>query len=110
MRFLAFLILGIGVYWSGWDGHDHFHNPNGAGEWRSVPRPLRRLLRRGNGPVVIHAVFWEIFGLLVVAGGLVDVAGLAGVEPWPTIVATSLWVSIGLMCVSWAAAVVRARR
>lgn len=110
VNLILFLVCGLGIYWSGWDGHDYFHNPDGAGEWRSAPTLLRPLLRRGPGPVIIHAVFWEGLGLAIVAAGVLDIWGLADAQPWAQILTFVVAGSMVLVGVSWAGAVLRARR
>jgi len=70
---LALAIFGIGVYFMMWWNHENrgVPNPRGVGSWRSAPLLLRRVLRRGEGPILKGAVAIE-----AMAAGMVTAAVL----------------------------------
>ena len=74
---MLLVVLGAGWYWLGWSADDNVPNRNGAGEWRSAPRLLRRILRRSPGPPLISGIALEAVGIV---WGLLGLLGLAGVR------------------------------
>jgi hypothetical protein len=64
-----------------------------------VPKPVRRLLRRGDGPLRVLAVAAELWGLAQVVMGALVVAGYASTSAIPPFaLATSLiWLAVALV-------------
>lgn len=67
------IISGLGIYLLLWSDHDVVPNPDGAGEWRSVPRWIKRIVVRGDGPVLIGAVFGQLAAAVMLVVGLLRV-------------------------------------
>lgn len=91
---MAVLVLvGFATWLALWLGHDDgIPNPEGAGEWRSVPALLRPLFRRGPGPVLIGTVFLQFAALTLVAVPLLYALG---------VLATSAAIGSSLIVGSW---------
>jgi len=68
------IISGLLIYAVLWSDHEVAPNPDGAGEWRSVPRWIKRIVVRGNGPVLIGAVFGQLAAAVMLAVGLLRLA------------------------------------
>ena len=102
-------LAGLLTYALFWFDSSAVPYPGGPGEWRSAPAWCRRLLRYGNGPVLIAAVSVQaaaaitaIFGILRWIGVLEN--PLSAVGAW--IVAISWCISLGV----WGLITLRARR
>jgi hypothetical protein len=69
---LPIAIFGIGVYFMMWWNHENrgVPNPRGTGTWRSAPRFLRRVLRRGEGPILVGAVAIEAMAAVMLVAAV----------------------------------------
>lgn len=73
---LILMIGGLGIYLTIWSGHHVVPYPDGPGEWRSVPRVRRRVLRSGTGPVAIGAVTVQAASATMFLVGLLTYIGV----------------------------------
>ena len=48
--------------------------------WGNLPSPIRRLLRRGSGPVFTLPLMGELWALGLLAGGILSIAGLGSLS------------------------------
>jgi hypothetical protein len=72
------LVLGVLMYVGAWGAHEAAAAPRlRDGAWEGAPTWLRRLLRRGIGPVLLLPALVELSGLAFIAHAFV----LAGVLP-----------------------------
>lgn len=101
-------VSGIAVALLFWGNHDVTPNPCGAGEWRTPPDFLIRLLRRDAGPVLIGSVFGQVAGLTMIVVGLLTVGGPLA-SPYSVGAAAALMGAISIALASWVAILVRAR-
>ena len=68
------IIIGLGVYVLLWFDPEIAPYPK-TGAWRSVPNWLRRLTRRGAGPVVIAAASVQAAAVVTLGVGIARTAG-----------------------------------
>jgi hypothetical protein len=73
---LSLIIPGFAIYLALWFDHQVVPNPGGAGEWRSVPRSIKRFAVRGNQPVLLPALFGQTAGGVMLVVGLLSLTGL----------------------------------
>lgn len=71
------VILGILLYFVAWFAHDKggVPKPGEGPRWRTPPAWLRRLLRRGQGPILLISALFEITGIVMIVRGLAAVDG-----------------------------------
>lgn len=63
------IVFGLLLHAILWTDHEVVPNPDGAGEWRSVRRWIRRIVVRGDGPVLIGAVFGQLAAAVTLVVG-----------------------------------------
>lgn len=105
---LSLIIPGLGIYLLLWSDHSGVPNPNGAGEWRSVPRWIRRIVVRGDGPVLIGAVFVQLAAAVMLVVGLLSLTELL-VYPLSAVGYYAIVGSWVLALASWGLVEIRAR-
>lgn len=74
------VILGVLLYFIAWFAHDKGGVPRprlGPG-WRESPTWVRRLLRRGSGPILPLSVAVELAGFFSVLRGVASINGSRG--------------------------------
>ncbi len=98
------VLLGAALVWLGWSADLNVPNRNGAGEWRSAPRPVRRLLRRGDGPPLFAAIAMEAVGIIWISIGVLGLAGVRS-SPAPHLILGSTII----LGVTWMLVVLRGR-
>jgi hypothetical protein len=74
---LALVLFGLLVYFAGWFSHDKGWVPRpGVGPaWHEPPAAVRRILRRGIGPILPFSVMVESIGVFYVLRGLAALDG-----------------------------------
>ena len=77
MTSVIFALIGLLVFGIAWADKSWIPNPDGAGEWRSWPVALRPFVKRGDGPVLVGAVFGELAGLVTFGVGMYVALGMA---------------------------------
>src|SRR4051812_12883690 len=107
---LVLLIFGIGLYAAVWFAHDNGGVPlPGAGGELPVSRSsVRRLLRRGSGPVLALSVVVQFVALTYVIRAVVVAAGRPA--PFESVTKTINFASVMLIAVVWIALWLRRRR
>lgn len=102
------IVFGLGTYTLLWFDHEVVPNPDGAGEWRSVPRWIKRIVVRGDRPVLIGAVFVQLAAAVTLVVGPLR---LTGVLTYP-LSAVGYYAIVGswvLALASWGMVEIRAR-
>jgi hypothetical protein len=102
------VISGLGIYHLLWSDHLGVPNPDGAGEWRSVPLGVKRVVVRGNGPVLIGAVFVQLAAGVMLVVGLLSLTKLL-VYPLSAVGYYAIVGSWVLALASWGIVEIRAR-
>jgi hypothetical protein len=67
---LAAILLGVGCYVMAWVWHDNGLTSR-IGTWHVPPPLLKRLVRRGTGPIYLANLGFQIWGLVMIASGAV---------------------------------------
>jgi len=102
------IISALLIYTVLWSDHDVVPNPDGAGEWRSVPRWVRRIVVRGDGPVLIGAVFGQLAAAVMLVVGLLSLTEIL-VYPLSAVGYYAIVGSWVLALASWGMVEIRAR-
>lgn len=73
---MALILLGLGVYLTIWYDPSIGPYPDTPGQWRTAPDWVRRLVRRGQGPVLIAAVAVQVAAAVTAAFGILRQLGM----------------------------------
>jgi hypothetical protein len=102
-------LFGLLTYALIWSDPSAVPYPGGPGEWHSAPAWCRRLLRRGNGPVLIAAVSVQAAAATTAIFGMLR---WIGILEYP-LSAVGAWIVVISWCASlavWGLVALRARR
>lgn len=69
------LVLGLLLYGYAWLRHDHLLDGSAFLEWNAAPRVLRRIARRGDGPIRGVGGFVEIWSATLIATSAFAISG-----------------------------------
>jgi hypothetical protein len=107
---LGWLLLGVFTYLGVWLSHDSGGVPRkgAGGELPIRPAWVRRILRHGDGPILLFSVLMQAFALAAIARAAVVAAGRP--SPLEGLSGALLNISIALLPVGGISLSIRARR
>jgi hypothetical protein len=101
-------LIGLIVWFANWAGHD-LGLPADFRLFPAPSEPVRRLLRKGPGPLRLASVVGEVFGLGLFVLAVISLASTPNNDLWD--MATAAWFlwGLGIVLAVWVIVVIAAR-
>jgi hypothetical protein len=101
-------LIGLIVWFASWAGHD-LGLPADFGFFPAPSEPVRRLLRKGPGPLRCASVVAEVFGLGLFVLAVISLASTPNNDLWTMATADWFFWGFGIVFAVWVIVVIAAR-